>query len=106
MEEEKKEESDDEEELAPGEFIFVIDRSGSMKVEWMSLAKQALLISLQSLPEKSYFNIYSFGTKFEAMFPDSVLYNDKTFAEAKKKVQGFFSNLGGTNMIDPLLAIY
>lgn len=40
------------------------------------------------------------------MFKESMVYNDKNVADAKKKIAGFFSNMGGTNMIDPLLAIY
>ena len=67
-EEEKKSESDDEEELAPGEFIFLVDRSGSMGGERMNLAISALKIFLSSLPEKSLFNIISFGSNFESMF--------------------------------------
>lgn len=102
-----KTDSDDEaDELAPGEFIFVIDRSGSMKLDRMSLAKQALLLFLQSIPEKSFFNIYSFGSRFEPMFKESVLYNEKTFEDAKRKVSLFMSNMGGTNMAAPLLEIF
>lgn len=103
---EETKDEDDEEELAPGEFIFLIDRSGSMKQDRMSLAKQSLLLFLQSIPEKSYFNIISFGSKFESMFKDSMLYNEKTYEEAKKKVQLFMSNMGGTEMSAPLLSIF
>ena len=66
--EEKKEVEDDEDsfELEPQEFIFLIDRSGSMY--WgekpIKTAKEALKLFLHSLPDGSYFNVVSFGSHF------------------------------------------
>lgn len=80
-EEEKKEgdENDDVEddgEMASGEFIFVLDRSGSMRsCERLTLAKKALVLFIQSLPADSKFNIVSFGGRYESMFPNSVKYS-------------------------------
>jgi len=37
----------------------------------ISMAKQALILFLKSLPFDSYFNIYSFGDKFIKMFETS-----------------------------------
>lgn len=42
-------------------FIFIIDRSGSMRGQRMKIACEALELFLQSLPEGSSFNVYSFG---------------------------------------------
>ena len=47
-----------------GEFIFVIDRSGSMGGVRIEKAKEALSLFIKSLPEGCYFNVYSFGSNF------------------------------------------
>jgi len=104
-EEEKKESDEDEEELAPGEFIFLVDRSGSMNGTRMNLAIEALKIFLQSLPEKSFFNIISFGSGYNLMFPQSVEYNDKNLHTAKVNVSSFTANMGGTEILNPLVGI-
>jgi len=47
-----------------GEFIFLLDRSGSMSGIRIEKAKEALIFFLKSLPSDSYFNVVSFGTNF------------------------------------------
>ena len=44
----------------PGLFIFLLDISGSMSGEALFLAKNALLLFIQSLPKESYFQIIGF----------------------------------------------
>ena len=71
-EEEKEDEEEDEDELEAQEFIFLIDRSGSMY--WgdqgaaIKMAKRALEIFMHSLPDGSKFNICGYGTGFEFLF--------------------------------------
>ncbi|XP_061828869.1 von Willebrand factor A domain-containing protein 5A-like isoform X3 [Nerophis lumbriciformis] len=98
-----------------GEFVFLLDRSGSMdclinnikKSETrISSARDTLLLLLKSLPMGCYFNIYSFGSRFEHIFPTSVEYSEKTMEEALKKVNEFQANLGGTAIFQPLKHIY
>ena len=54
-----------------GEFIILIDCSGSMMGDRISLAKEALVFFIQSLPSNSYFNIYQFGSNFSKFFKES-----------------------------------
>ncbi|XP_037534027.1 von Willebrand factor A domain-containing protein 5A [Nematolebias whitei] len=98
-----------------GEFVFLIDRSGSMECPInnsnpqetrICSARDTLLLLLKSLPMGCYFNIYSFGSSFEHIFPASVEYSEKTMEEALKKVEGMSANLGGTEILQPLEHIY
>ncbi|XP_026094207.1 von Willebrand factor A domain-containing protein 5A-like isoform X7 [Carassius auratus] len=98
-----------------GEFVFVIDRSGSMgsmmhygKGAKMRIesAKDTLLLLLKSLPMGCYFNIYGFGSHFESFFPQSVVYNQETMDQALKRVKEMKSDMGGTEILTPLKHIY
>ncbi|XP_073725017.1 von Willebrand factor A domain-containing protein 5A-like [Misgurnus anguillicaudatus] len=98
-----------------GEFIFVIDRSGSMGCMMhhgeraqmrIESAKETLLLLLKSLPMGCYFNIYGFGSHFESFFPQSVVYNQDTMDQALKKVNEIRANMGGTKILQPLEHIY
>ncbi|KAI9999603.1 hypothetical protein NQD34_018361 [Periophthalmus magnuspinnatus] len=60
-----------------GEFVFLLDRSGSMDCSMghsrdsgtrITSARDTLLLLLKSLPMGCYFNIYSFGSTFEQIF--------------------------------------
>ncbi|XP_041919258.1 von Willebrand factor A domain-containing protein 5A-like isoform X3 [Alosa sapidissima] len=98
-----------------GEFIFVVDRSGSMDCAMHSgkdakmrieSAKDTLLLLLKSLPMGCYFNIYGFGSRYEHFFPKSVEYNQKTMDDALEKVKGMRADMGGTEILQPLKHIY
>uniref|UniRef100_A0A8C2MQK5 von Willebrand factor A domain-containing protein 5A n=1 Tax=Cricetulus griseus TaxID=10029 RepID=A0A8C2MQK5_CRIGR len=100
---------------ACGEFVFLMDRSGSMKFHLsyqndsqlrIEAAKETLLLLLKSLPMGCYFNIYGFGSSYEKFFPESVKYTQKTMEEAVKRVKDLEADLGGTEILTPLLNIY
>jgi uncharacterized protein with von Willebrand factor type A (vWA) domain len=84
------------------EFIFVIDRSGSMDGLRMNRAKDALKLFLKSLPINSYFNVISFGSASNKMFPNSVIFNSQNLQTAIKKVNSFKADMGGTELLDPI----
>ena len=54
-----------------GDYVFLLDRSGSMSGARIEKAKEALILFLKSLPEDSYFNVVSFGSKSIKMFEKS-----------------------------------
>ena len=70
-----------------GEFIFVVDRSGSMNGRRIELAKKALSLFVHSLPDGCKFNIYSFGSIFMRTFGDgSEPYDEKTFEKSIEEI--------------------
>ncbi|TFJ97374.1 nuclear factor related to kappa-B-binding protein [Platysternon megacephalum] len=98
-----------------GEFIFLLDRSGSMGCPMDSRdraplridsAKETLVLLLKSLPLGCYFNIYGFGSRFQSFYPQSVGYTQQTMAESLQRVQQIQADLGGTEILAPLRAIY
>uniref|UniRef100_A0A672HYB8 von Willebrand factor A domain containing 5A n=1 Tax=Salarias fasciatus TaxID=181472 RepID=A0A672HYB8_SALFA len=98
-----------------GEFVFLMDRSGSMDFPMnnkdrsqtrISSARETLLLLLKSLPMGCYFNIYSFGCSFEHIFPKSVEYSQQTMEEALKIVGTMEADLGGTQILKALKHIY
>jgi len=90
-----------------GEFIFVIDRSGSMSGSRINAARSTLLLCLAALPDGALFNIVGFGSSFEFLFGSSSVRFDNT----QKKVavthcQTMQANLGGTEILGPLQKIF
>lgn len=81
------------------EYIFLVDRSGSMDGEKITKTCEALELFLRSLPaEKSYFNIVSFGTEYEYLYKQCVTYNDSNLKDALMKVKEFGADMGGTEL--------
>lgn len=101
MEEEDNQEEDSQFDMV-GEFIFLLDRSGSMSGLPMTMAIEALILAIKSLPAGSYFNVYSFGSSFEKMFPQSVQADDNNVGMALLLVEEFDADLGGTEIFMPI----
>ena len=69
--------------IASQEYIFLVDRSGSMGGTRIDTAKRALIMLLRALPRNgTTFNIFSFGTKCDGLWGESRRYNEKTLDEA------------------------
>ncbi|KAK0718745.1 von Willebrand factor type A domain-containing protein [Apiosordaria backusii] len=86
------------------EIVFVCDRSGSMSDgKRIPNLKTALHLFLKSLPLGVKFNICSFGSHFDFMFPEgSRTYDASSLAHATQYVDGIDANYGGTEMYKPL----
>ena len=93
-------------EEAACEFIFLVDRSGSMSGGFIRSARETLVLFLKSLPEGSYFNIIGFGTRFEKLFPQSVPYTQETLDKATEHAEKLQADMGGTNLIQPLQYVF
>lgn len=94
-------------ENAKGEFIFVLDRSGSMSSRSrIGMAKEAIILFLKSLPPQAFFNIISFGNQYKALYPENQPAIDQCVEDAISKVQRFEADMGGTNIDDALSFCY
>ncbi|KAF9458759.1 hypothetical protein BDZ94DRAFT_72466 [Collybia nuda] len=81
------------------EYIFVIDRSGSMTGERINMAKQTIDILLHMLPVKgTLFNIFSFGSHVDGLWMQSGTYSQKNLDLATKHVNTMEADYGGTEI--------
>ncbi|MBN3301352.1 VW5B1 protein, partial [Amia calva] len=107
-----------------GEFIFLIDRSGSMSGVNISRVKDAMVVILKSLVPACLFNIIGFGSNFKTLFPASQTYNEEkkiwilmiavvirdilhqaskdSLALACEYIKKIRADMGGTNILSPL----
>ena len=69
------------------EYLFVVDRSGSMAGDRVSTAIRTLATLLRMLPSRgTMFNIFSFGDQVDSLWPRSVKYNQNSLDSAVSKV--------------------
>ena len=90
----------------PGLFIFLIDQSGSMSGKSINLVKQALLLFIQSLPPKSYFQLIGFGSDFKYYNKTPVEYNKDNVENIIQVINNLDADMGGTNISYPLKDIF
>jgi secreted protein with Ig-like and vWFA domain len=82
------------------EYIFLIDRSGSMAGSRIDQAKQALVLFLQSLPKDgTFFNIFSFGTNCSWLWSASQKYTDSA------RVIAVYSSILAQNLLLTTLSL-
>jgi len=93
-----KNEENNEIEPGRGEYIFIIDCSGSMGGERIELAKRALRMFIQSLPVDSLFNVICFGSNYRYYSEKSVPYNAENVTSILIFLDGICANMGGTNI--------
>ncbi len=86
------------------ETVFVQDCSGSMAGESTYQATLALALCLRSMNAGDRFNICRFGSTFEMMSPEPLVYSAATLERALDFIRQV-ANLGGTELMNPLTAI-
>ncbi|KAJ7145809.1 von Willebrand factor type A domain-containing protein [Mycena epipterygia] len=86
--------------LSRQEFVFLVDRSGSMGGQRIAAARKALVVMLRALPHQdSLFQIMSFGSRTTFLWPHgSKPYNQETLEEATRHVDSMHSDYGGTEI--------
>jgi hypothetical protein len=90
----------------PALFIFLVDQSGSMEGEPMTIVSKALKIFLQSLPVGSLYQIIGFGSTYRKYDEIPKEYTKDNIKESLKIIDGLNADLGGTNIYNPLKEIY
>jgi len=86
------------------EYVFIVDRSGSMagpKVEQLRLAMEHIL---KTIPKTGIFNIVGFGDNFEPLFKEGSRRSDdkEAMLAAQNYVKAMDADLGGTEILEPL----
>lgn len=88
------------------EIAFLCDRSGSMAGSSERRVKAALRIFLKSLPVGVLFNIVSFGSTFDFLWPKSKPYTQESLDQATYHIEAFSANYGGTEIYAPVEATF
>ncbi|XP_013399831.1 poly [ADP-ribose] polymerase 4-like [Lingula anatina] len=84
------------------EVILLIDVSNSMKEKALQDAKKVALLTLHHLSNGCVFNVVSFGTGFEELFPCSMGKTKLTVKQAQEFIQALQPSGGNTEVIQPL----
>lgn len=88
------------------EFVFLVDRSGSMRGSYIRSARETLVLFLKSIPPGCSFNVIGFGSRFTSLFPTSVTYNQQNLDVAIRHAESVDADLGGTELLGPLEHIF
>ncbi len=88
--------------VAPAEVIFAIDRSGSMGGTSIEEVRNAMQMCLRSLIDGCRFNIVGFGSTYDALFPESQQYDERSLTAASNHAASLEADLGGTEVLPAL----
>ncbi|THG97060.1 hypothetical protein EW026_g4874 [Hermanssonia centrifuga] len=85
--------------ISSQEYIFLVDRSGSMGGDRIETAKRTLVMLLRSLPRQgTSFNIFSFGYHCDSLWQKSMQYDASTLEIATMHIDDMEANYGGTRL--------
>ena len=83
------------------EIVFLLDRSGSISAIFTKVQK-ALKSALKTIPKTCFFQVISFGTRYERMFPQSMRATSSAISKACSRIDDMMANMGGTDLFSPL----
>ena len=81
-----------------GNFIFILDRSGSIHGNRINLAITSLIYFLKSLPENSKFNIISFGSDYSVLNEKNMDINNENIQKSISTIEKFDADMGETRI--------
>jgi hypothetical protein len=92
--------------INPALFIFLLDQSGSMSGDSIKIASKGLKLFLQSLPEKSYYQIIGFGSQYIAYDTTPKEYTQENIKKSLEIIDHLDADLGGTDIYSPLKYVF
>ncbi|KAF5333055.1 hypothetical protein D9758_017860 [Tetrapyrgos nigripes] len=89
------------------EYIFLLDRSGSMDGIAIETAKRTLILLLRQLPSQgSFFNVFGFGSTVESYWSRSCSYVQGALEDITSSIRKIQADLGGTELFQALDAVF
>lgn len=88
------------------EYVFLLDRSGSMSGTRIQIAKKVLVSFLEALPTGSKFNVMSFGSHYELLNEEAKPVTEENIKLAIEAVNRFSADMGGTDIHSPMMKIF
>ncbi|KAG6856365.1 hypothetical protein H0H87_005275 [Tephrocybe sp. NHM501043] len=86
------------------EYIAIVDLSNSMQGVKLEMMQKALEYLLGQLPQRgTFFNIFSYGEKVEAMWKEARTYDDIEVERAKSYIADMKANFGATKQTSKAL---
>lgn len=89
-----------------GEYIFLLDTSGSMSGSKIKMAVNSLIYFMKSLPPNSKFNIALFDSTFNLYYQKSVPYTEENAEATLARIENENFRFGGTEIYQPLDAVF
>ncbi|VDO09522.1 unnamed protein product [Rodentolepis nana] len=88
------------------EVILIIDCSGNYDSNMFEKLRDALLLSLKSLPKQCRFQIISYGVKYHVLFPKPVAYSKLNLIKALHFLTRLCTEDGGSGLFGALNLTY
>ncbi|XP_078001506.1 protein mono-ADP-ribosyltransferase PARP4-like isoform X2 [Glandiceps talaboti] len=88
------------------EVVFLLDLSNSMDGNTLLEAKKVILLALHHLPEGCSFNVVTFGTVYDELYPSSQLKTKQTVQTAHRFICSTEADMGNTEVWRPLHSFF